>query len=382
MDALKRRDGDAFQIRSKAIKSKALAPGPSESKEEESLTGFSLALFGLCDVVETLVRTRVRERRGSLSEGNALSPAPPAAAMRASKESLGGSAAFAASGTDDGDDEEDWREHVQYLHCMVTSGAREVRLKAATTLGVLAQHSSSAKRQITDVRGIVLELVSMMKAGGLEAITAIAHLTRKNEAACNLITAQPGAINHLASIFTAAETAGAAARQQSIQQAAEQDGGGRGRLSGGGSGLKGSTAFGEGSLHGASGSAGGAAESGGHTSLADMGDGILLPGMSAARDAIIEAVEPARAEMYRPMIIPVASKAEAVTCLRNIATSNDQNRTVITEQQGASCHSNVGRPRLHPAGCWLINPPADVALKAPLCCRSSAYLPPNLPLLP
>ena len=145
MDTLKRREGDAFQIRSKAAKSKASAAGPSESKEEESLTGFSLALFGLCDVVETLVRARLTERlmerRAEGPRGPSAAPAAgPAAATRASKEFLGGSAAFAAATQDEDEDDEDWREHVQYLHCMITSGERGVRLKAAMTLGILAQH--------------------------------------------------------------------------------------------------------------------------------------------------------------------------------------------------------------------------------------------------
>ena len=66
----------------------------------------------------------------------------------------------------------------------------------------------------------------------------------------------------------------------------------------------------------------------GVASLASLG-GTVLPGMSAALDAI----EPAKAAAHRPKFVPVSSKAEAVSCLRNIATSNDANRAAITGQK-------------------------------------------------
>lgn len=196
------------------------------------------------------------------------------------------------------------REAVLHLFTMLTSESEDVRKRGAIALAKLASCSPKAKLEATDVPEIFETLLGMVRNGGLEGIDAIAALTCNNPVACNKVR-DVGAITVLAG-FINTEDATEDVKASSAVLAERM------------------TPSAPGTRPAQQADRRGAPKKVG--TLADLGDS-LLPGMTAGR----EFADPE--SVNRPAIVPVASKAEAVSALRNIATSNDENREAITRQQ-------------------------------------------------
>lgn len=77
-------------------------------------------------------------------------------------------------------------ETVQLLNVMMTSSVREVRLRTAAAIVIIAERSHVAKVKMSEADGIGESMVNLLRSGGLEAIEAIAVLTTDNPAASNL----------------------------------------------------------------------------------------------------------------------------------------------------------------------------------------------------
>jgi len=88
-------------------------------------------------------------------------------------------------------------ETVQILNVLMSSSIREIRLRAAGSIVVLAERSHRAKVMIAEAAGIGETMVALLKSGGLEAIEAIAVLTSDNKFACDLFR-KHGAVTLLA----------------------------------------------------------------------------------------------------------------------------------------------------------------------------------------
>jgi hypothetical protein len=88
-------------------------------------------------------------------------------------------------------------ETVQILNVLMSSSIREIRLRAAGSIVVLAERSHRAKVMIAEAAGIGETMVALLKSGGLEAIEAIAVLTSENKFACDLFR-KHGAVTLLA----------------------------------------------------------------------------------------------------------------------------------------------------------------------------------------
>lgn len=204
-------------------------------------------------------------------------------------------------------------EAVMHLYTMMASDSESVRKRGAFALGKLASCSPRAKQEATNVPELFPKLMEMIRLGCLEGIDAVASLSFENPLGCDKIRdslPECGAITMLAGFINtstednAEDAAAKAAGADRVKNALDPEG--RKRKVGPGKDDKGSATK--------------------MRDLADLGE-VLIPGMSAAKDAI----DPDK--IVRPTIVPVRSKAEAVTALRNIATSNETNREAITRQQ-------------------------------------------------
>jgi hypothetical protein len=201
-------------------------------------------------------------------------------------------------------------EAVMLLFRMIASDSEAIRKRGAAALGKLASCSPKAKHEATNhiPFGILMEL---MRAGCLEAIDALAALSFENSLGCNKIREclpDCGAITMLAGFINTEDNAVDAAAKAASSEAAMR--------------VKAALEP-EGSIKKKK-----AAQEINPANLRDLSElgSTLLPGMSAAKDAVGMVV-------LRPTIVPVKSKAEAVTTLRNIAMSNEANRKAITQQQ-------------------------------------------------
>ena len=160
-----------------------------------------------------------------------------------------------------------WSEAVDHLRVMLMSEILSVRLRVSTTLSVLAECSPKAKDEILKTADVMNQLIIIMTQGGLEAITAISVLTTDSVVACDQAR-DAGAIAHLAGFIVTKEDA-----------EGEEDG-----------------------MTGDPVPEAGKSNSGGV-------DGGQVP---------------------HEFSVPVDSKADVVTALRNIATSSARNREAIT----------------------------------------------------
>ena len=201
-------------------------------------------------------------------------------------------------------------EAVMLLFRMIASDSEAIRKRGAAALGKLASCSPKAKHEATNhiPFGILMEL---MRAGCLEAIDALAALSFENSLGCDKIREclpDCGAITMLAGFINTEDNAVDAAAKAASSEAAMR--------------VKAALEP-EGSIKKKK-----AAQEINPANLRDLSElgSTLLPGMSAAKDAVGMVV-------LRPTIVPVKSKAEAVTTLRNIAMSNEANRKAITQQQ-------------------------------------------------
>ena len=201
-------------------------------------------------------------------------------------------------------------EAVMLLFRMISSDSETIRKRGTAALGKLASCSPKAKHEATNhiPFGILMEL---MRAGCLEAIDALAALSFENALGCDKIREclpDCGAITMLAGFINTEDNAVDAAAKAASSEAAMR--------------VKAALEP-EGSIKKKK-----AAQEINPANLRDLSElgSTLLPGMSAAKDAVGMVV-------LRPTIVPVKSKAEAVTTLRNIAMSNEANRKAITQQQ-------------------------------------------------
>lgn len=189
-----------------------------------------------------------------------------------------------------------WSEAVDHLRVMLMSEILSVRLRVSTTLSVLAECSPKAKDEILKTADVMNQLIIIMTQGGLEAITAISVLTTDSVVACDQAR-DAGAIAHLAGFIVTKEDA-----------------------EGGEDGMTGDPV-----------QEAGRSNSGGI-------DGGQVP---------------------HEFSVPVDSKADVVTALRNIATSSARNREAITRGDQAV----VRATRMLRIACMPKSPcsPADVA---------------------
>jgi hypothetical protein len=224
-----------------------------------------------------------------------------------------------------------WTEAIHHLNVMLSSDMKAVRLRAATALGVLAESDSEAKEGIVLVPEIIVKLVELMNSGSLEAISAICVLTTDHAGACDQVR-NTGAISTLAGyINTEADVVRDDESDNSSDGPLDAEEKRKpGKAGGARSKQKGRqqqrTQHSQGDSHHQQhgGGAGPGASEEGAASLSDL-RGAILPGMTAnLKSAPKEA---------RPVIVPVGSKAEVVSTLRNIATSNDRNREAITQEK-------------------------------------------------
>ena len=91
---------------------------------------------------------------------------------------------------------ERWRpEAVRYVREMMSCAARTVRIRAASTLAVLAGCSVESKGLITEcgrsrnelVEGIAPKLVALLSTGALEAIETVSIITNENHQCCDMM---------------------------------------------------------------------------------------------------------------------------------------------------------------------------------------------------
>ena len=286
----------------------------SRESYESDASPMASMLLSLGNAIENIAKQRQRgrlgERRpstflpgragfGTAPKGDAA--AALAAAVAAAPDRSGGGGTLM--------EEVRWSEAVDHMRVMLSSHTRAVRLRAATTLSVLAECSRSAKDEILKTNEVMGRLISIMRAGGLEAIAAIAVLTSDSEIACDQAR-ELGAIATLAAFIVrvgeedappdSSPNGGAAAAGAGPAAAAAAAAAGAAAARGGGH-------------PGAEVAMAGAGDAAGDGSGAPHGDGV-----------------------------PVASQAEVVIALRNIATSSARNREAVTTGDQA-----VVRARTH-----------------------------------
>ena len=225
----------------------------------------------------------------------------------------------------EGPQEPDFSDALMPLFHMLSAQSRAVRLKASRTVGVLAEACPlTVKPELVNIGGVgvIPKLVRILEQGGLDAITTIGTLTfgQKDPAglkACDQVVSCPGAIDIIASYV-----------QEAAEEGPDQDGNSSGGSGGGGGnkpkGKRSSKAKRGDQQTAAGGSAAAGGDGSGFHTLADLAPNQMLPGMEAAKAAVTTA---------RPAIVPVVTKTEAVACLRNISSSNDNNREAITRKQ-------------------------------------------------
>ena len=223
--------------------------------------------------------------------------------------------------------EADFHDCTKVLHELLYVNAWEVRLAVTTTIGLLAQTNLQAKEELC-LLNVMPGLIGVLQKGGLEAIKTISILTEEREDACNQLMAIDGGIDLLTSYVQNDDEDADKDDNSSMGQEREEISG-----SGGGNrkAMERTAEKMRSSQKGrhreaSTDSSTSAAEAGGGqtwTALADL-EGGLQPGMTEAKTGL---------KVERPTIVPVASKTEAVSTLRNVATSNLTNRTAITNKQ-------------------------------------------------
>jgi hypothetical protein len=176
-----------------------------------------------------------------------------------------------------------WAQAIGHLMVMLHNESCVVQNGASRTLAVLAE-IAGVKEHICSV-GIVRRLVDVVRGGGLDAIGTLAVLTQEHEGACNQAR-DAGGISLLVALITSAS------------DGAEQRSGDEPDL---GAPAAGAPAAGAPAAGAPAAGAGASA----HPSVADGSQ----------------------------MEVPVASKAEVVATLRNIATASDENRTAVSREQ-------------------------------------------------
>ena len=162
----------------------------SRESYESDASPMASMLLSLGNAIENIAKQRQRgrlgERRpstflpgragfGTAPKGDAAAALAAAAAAAPDRSGGGGTLT----------EEVRWSEAVDHMRVMLSSHTRAVRLRAATTLSVLAECSRSAKDEILKTNEVMGRLISIMRAGGLEAIAAIAVLTTDSEIACD-----------------------------------------------------------------------------------------------------------------------------------------------------------------------------------------------------
>lgn len=282
-----------------------------KKKQEEERTELCIILCNTANAIEALANRQMEQlaKQKAAEEAAAAEKAAEEAAATSSDQPrglLGGKSTKAklAAAMKRKIDLVDFADSIPTLNVLLSSEAREVRIAAAVTVAKVAEASLEAKDAICDI-GSIAKLVKLMEGGILEGVTAISILTFQHSKACDQVVAAPGAIDLLTTFINTNEddnnkdddtdedsNAGKRKKERNAKDPNE--------------------AFERPVLDPAD----------GPRSLADIGSA-LLPGMTAAKSV----VKPLQ------MIIPVATKTEAVASLRNIATSNDANREVITQRQ-------------------------------------------------
>ena len=144
-----------------------IARSPLFSKAAKSLEESEEA-----DELRKKLRTLQKEK-STLEAERAAAPPTDLAASRAAEEE-GSVDPWAA-------------EAIQALNVMLSSSSREVQLRACVTISRLAEKNAAAKHEICQVKGISDKIVTLMRAGGLEAIETISVLTEHNLKACDLM---------------------------------------------------------------------------------------------------------------------------------------------------------------------------------------------------
>lgn len=189
----------------------------------------------------------------------------------------------------DGRRQEDWSQAIGHIDVMLSNEAQQVQCNGSSALAVLAENSSEAKEKICSSAGIIQKLVQVMRGGGLDAIGAMAVITKDHAGACNQAR-EAGAISVLVDFIASAE-----------QRKGDQ------------------TSAAKLSLLTTADVAGTRAET--SSSEAD--------GKKSAVQGAVPGMSLSHASM---MNVPIASKAQAVSTLRNIATASKENRAAISRE--------------------------------------------------
>lgn len=183
---------------------------------------------------------------------------------------------------------EDWAQAIGHIDVMLSNEAREVQCSGSSALAVLGEISSEAKDIICNSAGIIQKLVQVMSSGGLDAIGALAVITKDHAGACKQAR-EAGAISVLAAFVMNSEQ----------------------RISDESSAGKSSTPI---------------------NAAMSLGAGAGADTLSLLPSNVCQ--EPGSSLSHATLMnVPLASKAEVVTTLRNIATAGKENRAAISREK-------------------------------------------------
>ena len=208
-----------------------------------------------------------------------------------------------------------WEEAIDHLSLMMCSTTHKIRERAAATLAVMSRTNSTIRTKICEDKRIIKQLVKQMNEGSLDAIDAIEGLVNTTELACDQVRLA-GGISILSGFINMDDGAAQNAGKSDIgsdfdgdeKQRRDQE---RAQVA-----LKHQRTNSQLSerVH----------------ELADLRDGKLE---LAFGQMGVGADDRPNAEGAATRYVPVASKAQVVSALRSIATSNDANREVITREK-------------------------------------------------
>ena len=197
--------------------------------------------------------------------------------------------------------QEDWSQAIVHLDVMLSNESLEVQCSGSRALAMLAEKSSVAKALICSSSSIIPKLVSVISGGGLDAIGAMAVVTKDHEGAC-LQASEAGAISVLVAFIRRSERrthqrrgAVCGVRNQTLRTVEQPAVGG--------------------------------------PSLATTGDANPSADAHAATLSTLPSDPGSPLSQATPIDLPVSSKAQVVATLRNMASGSEANRAAISRER-------------------------------------------------
>ena len=222
------------------------------------------------------------------------------------------------------EEHKDWAQVIGHMDVMLSNEAREVQCSASRTLAVLAESSPDAKEQMCNSPGVIQKLVNAMRIGVLEAIGATAAITKDHVGACDHAR-EAGAISLLASFISSTE--------EFVPSGGDGPSNGDVPLDAAGSPTSSPVARRPSPMVRRP-STSQIMPARGRPPLSANAEPETLSAPPSAADGEKATVQ--RASLLSPNAapteVPVASKAEVVATLRNIAKANDESRLAITRE--------------------------------------------------